>query len=574
MDHIRRRIIMDHRFRSGLFIKTVIFIFLALTVPLTSMAADSRNSQQKTDPREPPPEIVEACRGLPGQSPCTVMTPEGEFKGTCCMLQGQLACVLAKSDAPPELKEQWDEMDHNHDGYLDVNEIFGNKQEDSGSREDTGGTGNVSIEQAISDEAQLNTIAFDCLAFLTGDFCSGTFYPPGKVSDFFGFQYLRDVTPNGFGHNTEFAGRIADSVLSILTYDQVQALVTLANSQIDQVNSYAYERFVLIKAFKRLLDNDLPVGATGLDREAVVKFSADLYEIDGKISYARAKTYGSIITALTDSQKEQLAQLKTELDTLFQQTGEGGEIAADQWPAAAHINLPGLENHSGGVLVSTYADDIFSWYFGSVEADTYFCPERHGTYFGSFYMKDIPPMSSDGSVTIAGNLTADMGTELINALKSGQKDLVTGLLDIQRADLSGIVSTRKEISLKFRQFITGEPVSEEEVLELAREYGAYDGRIVYNYATDFAQVAHYLTTDQTDALMGIRLAYYESFPEYQAYPNVYDCEGAWLYSEKIEMPEIEDTDFLFKITARDALYSFLMPGISILNWGVQILPFK
>ena len=42
----------------------------------------------------------------------------------------------------------------------------------------------------------------------------------------------------------------------------------------------------------------------------------------------------------------------------------------------------------------TYAGDIYSWYAGSVEADVYFCPERHGTYFGSFYLKDTPVMST------------------------------------------------------------------------------------------------------------------------------------------------------------------------------------
>ena len=50
-----------------------------------------------------------------------------------------------------------------------------------------------SIEQATSDRAQLHTIAFDGLAFLTGDFGLDTFLPPGKVSDYFGFQYMRDI---------------------------------------------------------------------------------------------------------------------------------------------------------------------------------------------------------------------------------------------------------------------------------------------------------------------------------------------------------------------------------------------
>ena len=49
------------------------------------------------------------------------------------------------------------------------------------------------LEQAISDQAQLNTIAFNGLAFLTGTFGADTFLPPGKVADYFGFQYMRDV---------------------------------------------------------------------------------------------------------------------------------------------------------------------------------------------------------------------------------------------------------------------------------------------------------------------------------------------------------------------------------------------
>ena len=48
------------------------------------------------------------------------------------------------------------------------------------------------ITQAISDEAQRNTIAFDGLAYLTGNLGSQSFLPPGKVADYSGFQCLRD----------------------------------------------------------------------------------------------------------------------------------------------------------------------------------------------------------------------------------------------------------------------------------------------------------------------------------------------------------------------------------------------
>ena len=403
----------------------------------------------------------------------------------------------------------------------------------------------ISIEQAISDEAQMKTIAFSGLAFLTGDLCSYTFFPPGKISDFFGFQYLRDVTPNGFGHNTEFAGRIADSVLSILSEAQVLSLVNMANTQAEQVDAYGYKRFVMIKAFRRLLDNDLPDDAVGINKSALKDFAADLYEIDGEISYSRAKVIGGIVAGLSDTQKTKLTELQLAFNTLFENAGEGGTINSEDWPTADPVDLSGLTVNDGRVLVSTYATQLFSWYLGSVEGDTYFCPERHGTYFGSFYMKDIPPLLSTEAVTIDSNLTADMGTAFMNALDYTQNALVANLVDIQKSDLNNIVSKRQEISEKLRLFMSGTSVDKDQVLTLLRQYGEYEGEMMYYYASNFAAVGNSLTTDQANTVMEIRLNYYEKFPDYQANSNAYDCSGAWLYASKIDMPEIENTDFLF-----------------------------
>jgi len=371
------------------------------------------------------------------------------------------------------------------------------------------GSGGISIDQAISDEAQLKTIAFSGLAFLTGDLCEYTFFPPGKVSDFFGFQYMRDIMPNGFGHNTEFAGRVSDSVLSILTEGQVQELVNLANTQAEQVDAYGYKRFVLIKAFRRLLENDLPDGATGLDEDAVREFTGDLYEIDAYISYARARVIGGIVTALTAAQKTQLSDLLDAFNTLFESAGQGGTIDHEDWPPATPVDLSGLTVADGRVLVSTFATQLFSWYLGSVEGDTYFCPERHGTYFGSFYMKDIPPITAQGPVTIDSNLTADMGQAFLEALDPTQGTMVTGLLDIQRGDLYNIVAIREEISEKLRPFMNGISVDESEVLAMVRQYGEYEGAMMYHYATNFANVGNSLTHEQADKVMGIRLDYYD-----------------------------------------------------------------
>lgn len=70
-----------------------------------------------------------------------------------------------------------------------------------------------SIEQAVSDRAQLHTIAFSGLAFIAGDFGVSTFMPSGKVCDFFGFQYMRDIDAAQKSHNPMLLNRVAGNVL-------------------------------------------------------------------------------------------------------------------------------------------------------------------------------------------------------------------------------------------------------------------------------------------------------------------------------------------------------------------------
>ena len=88
-----------------------------------------------------------------------------------------------------------------------------------------------SLEQAVSDNAQLHTIAFSGLAFLTGDFGASTFIPPGKVCDFFGFQYMRDIDVAQKGHNPMFLNRVAGNVLHVLNDKQKQIFLDLAEQQ-------------------------------------------------------------------------------------------------------------------------------------------------------------------------------------------------------------------------------------------------------------------------------------------------------------------------------------------------------
>ena len=99
----------------------------------------------------------------------------------------------------------------------------------------------------LSDGAQSTTLAFDGLAMMTGNLDAQSFFPPGKVADYTGFQYLRDTDPDNMGHDTDFLTRVANNVIYILTDDQMTQLVTLASAQLDNVNLYAYERFSLME---------------------------------------------------------------------------------------------------------------------------------------------------------------------------------------------------------------------------------------------------------------------------------------------------------------------------------------
>ncbi|MEI7899290.1 MAG: hypothetical protein WCK89_03495 [bacterium] len=390
-------------------------------------------------------------------------------------------------------------------------------------RPETRGQGQYSIGQAISDRAQLNTIAFDGLAFLTGDFGCNTFLPPGKVADFCGFQYMRDMDSNQLGHNTSFVPRAANNVLYILTEEQKAQLVALALEQETLLTDFVQKRFPLIQAFCRQLEGDIPAGSGGLNREAVMKYTAEVYVIDGLLSYRRAEVLGGLIRALTAQQKEYLGKMA------FNNSATWPELQ-DQ------VDKKSL-SHTAHVAVMTYASEMFSWYAGSVEADVYFCPERHATYFGSFYMKDIPAMGN-ANFSISTSLTGDSGEAFLAALTEPQRKLVTALVDQQRADLAEVVQTRQAIATELRRFMKEPSVDKNKVMALSKRYGEQDGEISYFYATAFAQVAKTLSAEQKKTLLKLRNL-----------DAKFTCKGAYLYSRAIDMPVIPDSDFLFAATA-------------------------
>ncbi len=163
----------------------------------------------------------------------------------------------------------------------------------------------------------------------------------------------------------------------------------------------------------------------------------------------------------------------------------------------------------------TYASEFFSWTAGSVEADTYFCPERHGTYLGGFYMKDVPTMGKR-DFDISTLVTGDSGKAFVDkVLTQEQRTLVTAIPDQQRDLLKEIIVVRRELSQELRQLLDGETPDEAKIMALGHRYGELDGEMSWYYAIAFAKINQTLTQQQRAALEKLRnLNDYVSAPYY------------------------------------------------------------
>ena len=369
------------------------------------------------------------------------------------------------------------------------------------------------ISQCLSDQAQSTTIAFSGFAMMTGNLQAQSFFPPGKVADYFGFQYLRDNDPDSMGHNTDFQTRVSCNVLYLLTDAQLASLKALATSQVSNVNLYAWKRYTLMKAFRRLMDGPLPTGTTGLSLANVTAASRVLYQLDGQISCERAVLYADILRSLSASQKSALGAM----------VGKGFSAWPSRGMTDVQAKLQGLTNDQC-VAVMTYAGDIFAWYAGSTTADVYFCPERHGTYFGGFYVKDGPAVGNPG-YSISQTMTGTVGKALCDSslgyISAAGAAKMNALVSTQRANLYGsstasIVLMRTRVSQALRSLISSTAPTAAAVTQLkatvatlSGTYGDLDGANNYAYATTFWQIYNniggtYLSTAQKSALSTLR----------------------------------------------------------------------
>ena len=406
------------------------------------------------------------------------------------------------------------------------------------------------LYQGISDEAQSKTVSFSGFAMLTGNLYSQTFFPPGKVADYTGFQYLRDNDPSGMGHNTSFVTKVAYNVINLLSTDQIKLLADLAVAQQADFRLYGYKRYTLMKAFRRLLDGSLPTGTTGLSLSGIKAYSNALYLVDGQISYDRAVLYANIIKNMSVSQ----------LATMDAMKGAGWS----GWPEITTAMQAGIDAKmktlpkDSAVLVMTYAGDIFSWYAGSVDADVYFCPERHGTYYGGFYMKDAPAIGHEG-YAISTTLTAEAGAVLLgldNANKTAlglapyyitkaQADQMASLAVTQKNNLyaatTSIVSVRTQISTLLRTLLltgTDATAVRTQVLALSGTYGELDGENNYNYAKVFASVYQSLTDTQKTALTALRTSIMKGTYSDGTPFDFSTCSQYYLYSDLVTTTDV------------------------------------
>jgi hypothetical protein len=214
-----------------------------------------------------------------------------------------------------------------------------------------------------------------------------------------------------------------------------------------------------MQAFRRLMTGDIPASAAGLNLGAVKAASRELYLLDGQIAFDRALLYANIYSSMTPTQKANLDAMK----------GKGFNSWPDVPDDRMRNKMRSLPRGTAGD-VRTYAGDLFSWYAGSLDADVYFCPERHGTYYGGFYIKDGPSTAGSDSV-------------------------------------------------------------KSQVLALSATYGELDGENNYAYATAFAKVYGTLTGDQKNKLTALRKSIMSGANSDGTAFDFSACQTPFLYSE-------------------------------------------
>eukprot|EP01083_Nonionella_stella_P154950 499889_1 len=407
--------------------------------------------------------------------------------------------------------------------------------------------GGYTLEQALSRDAQFKTLSFDGLSFITGNLCADSFIPPGKVSDYFGFQYLRDNTPNGQGHNTDFLTFLANNVFDILNTEQITILTDRAKDEVEIVNEYAQQRYPLMKAFRLQLEGNTP-NNNELNQDKVMEWSANtLYsELDAEISINRAFTFSKVIKSLSNDQL--LAFNEMDYTNGF------------PWNSMQETEALDKREFSNDefILIMTYVSEMYAWFAGNITSDTYFCPERQANYFGSFYVKDAPAVGTK-NYTIPEEMTADKGQIFAeNILNDEQYNKLYNLVLIQENDLYNIAESREAIATELRKYLQNDnndmyDINIDFIYGESAMYGKYDGNISYHYTMTFTDIKNELTDEQL-----------VNMSELRGLTDEYVCpdDKIYKYSTRIDMPIIENVDYFFNDDEFVDIFSTYAPMFS------------
>ncbi len=444
--------------------------------------------------REPPRESQAACRGKPEGSMCSFVSQKGKESGTCA--------------------------------YTPDNKFYSCRPTRGGSAKSAAGEKRspeqgYSIEQATSDNAQLHTISFAALSFMSSGICEMSFLPPGKHASYFGFQYLRDVVGGDAGHGQNFVSQVANNLLYILSPQQREILLNLAEQQRMKIDQFALQRFPLLLSFERYAKGQLPQGTTRLNRRKIVQHSGELYALDGELSYERAIAFGRVVNSLTQDQKNYLNEFKNK--------------PFDTWPQRVEQLNKRHFKHPIHVAVMTYASELLSWYIGNLEKDVYFTPERTAAYFGAYWTKAAPMKAvRRGNYQISTKLTGDSGAMFLRMLNRQQQAQITNLVQRQKSFLMEMIGIRKSIATIIRNITRADAAKLETIVSLSRKFGALDGEIAYLYADTYTNIKTSLSQSQLQNATQIRNI------------SQYPCKGAFIYAEPSHIPNVENLTSFFQ----------------------------
>jgi len=281
---------------------------------------------------------------------------------------------------------------------------------------------------------------------------------------------------------------------------------------------------------------------------------------------AWAWNFGDGATSAAQSPSHAYAAAGSYTVTLTASNSAGSGAAASQELTVAAGQLQSINQRLGGldngvvVAIMTYAGDIFSWWAGDLDADVYFCPERHGTYYGGFYVKDGPAVGVPG-YQISTTLTADAGNDMIDSsqgyVTSAQAAVLSALAAAQQDNLyagtPNIVQIRTEIATllrSLRESTANSDAVRARVLALSAVYGDLDGQDNCCYINAFAQAYGTMDAAQLAKLATLRASFLTGTYQDGSPFDFTTCTTYYLYSGAISdtsrlYPYIADTDPLF-----------------------------